>query len=124
MSLTEDFISNLKKEFNLAKNKILTLRYKQRLAGLINFARHILKLPLSLVSMGFYHPDKLTSLASKFHSNEIKFFASTSLRKVWCDATPQQIGIYSERFYEHLINMLQNVEHIANNIFNFSFINI
>ena len=98
VSLTEDFISNLKKEFNLVKSKILTLRYKQRLAGLINFARHILRLPLSLVSMGFYHPDKLTSLASKFHSNEIKFFSSTSLRKVWCDATPQQIGIYSERF--------------------------
>ena len=27
-------------------------------------------------------------------------------------------------FYEHLINMLQNVEHIANNTFNLSFINI
>ena len=26
--------------------------------------------------------------------------------------------------YQHLINMLQNVEHIANNTFNLSFINI
>ena len=113
MALTEKFVSNLKNEISLVKGKILSLRYKQRIAGLINFARHILKLPLSIVSMGFFHPDKLASLMDKFHSNEIKFYSNLSKMKVWCDATPTQIGIFSERdkrvcLFRRVGNILDN----------------
>ena len=45
VSLSEDFISNLHSEFKCVENRILTLRYKQRLAGLIKFARHIIQFP-------------------------------------------------------------------------------
>ena len=113
VALTEKFISNLKNEISLIKGKILSLRYKQRIAGLINFARHILKLPLSIVSMGFFHPDKLVSLMDKFHSNEVMFYSKLSKFKVWCDATPTQIGIFSER--DKRVSLFRRVGNILDN---------
>ena len=59
VALTKDFISNLREEFKVIKDKILSLRYKQRLAGL-NFARHIIKSPLSIVSMFFFSSWQIT----------------------------------------------------------------
>ena len=47
--------------------------------------------------MGFFLPDKLIKLASKFYSRDVPFYNKVSSKKVWCGATPHQIGIFSER---------------------------
>lgn len=71
LRLKESFVSKLRKEFNNVKNRIITLRYKQRLAGLINFVRVPLKLPLQVVLTAYHSPFKLYCFQHIFHSEPV-----------------------------------------------------
>ena len=47
------------------------------------------------------------------HSNEVKFYSNLSKFKVWCDATPTQIGIFSER--DNRVSLFKRVGNILDN---------
>lgn len=53
LALTRKFVLKITKELIKVKNHFLTKRYKQRLAGLINFAVPILQLPTQMVNLAF-----------------------------------------------------------------------
>lgn len=93
LKLKESFVNKLQAEFKNVKNKIITLRYKQRLAGLINFARIPLKLPLQVVLTAYHSPFKLYCFSHIFHSQPVSVIKTLSQSTVYTDATETQIGL-------------------------------
>ena len=73
LNLTKAFAQKLMAELSVVKNKRITLKYKHRLAGLINFARPILNLPLQVVLYAYRQPHKLYKLSHLFHSTPVPF---------------------------------------------------
>lgn len=49
LTLTKNFVIKITKEFIKIRKYNLTLRYKQRIAGLLNFAIPILRLPVQMI---------------------------------------------------------------------------
>ena len=78
----------------IAKNRHCSLLYRQRLAGLVNFAVPILKLPLNLVHLCFKHPNKMYRFRNLFHSNPVPFYTILDRSVVFVDATPVYIGMW------------------------------
>ena len=93
--MTDEFKSKLISEIHSIKHKNITLRYKQRIAGLINFARTIIGFPLEWVRMAFSHPHQLYKIDNIFHSRYIPFYPKVRRDLVHTDATPYQIAIYN-----------------------------
>ena len=69
----------------------ITKLYKQRLAGLLNFAIPILRLPFQFVHLAFHHHNKLYKFINFVHPYET-FINSPP---IYIDATPLEIGIIS-----------------------------
>jgi hypothetical protein len=93
MALTKKFSLKLQRELLLVRHKRLSLRYKQRLGGLINFARPILKLPLQTVHLAFYWPDRLYNFILYFHTRPTKAVKYITQKTIYVDATPTQIAL-------------------------------
>ena len=113
MNLTEAFSKKIKNDLLAVKNKRITLRYKQRLAGLINFARPILNLPLQVVLFAYRWPHKLYKLLHLFHSLPVPFRRFLDTPPVFSDATPTQIGLVMPHIryfslFQSFNNILEN----------------
>ena len=74
MALTKKIVHKLVNELIYVKNQYLTLRYKQRLAGLLNFAAPILHLPTQIVNLAFFHHRKLYKFVNFIHPYVLQNF--------------------------------------------------
>ena len=93
LALTTTFANKIRKEMNTVRRQRISLRYKQRLGGLINFARPILKLPLQIVQLAFCWPHLLYKFNSLIHDKPIKAVKFITEQSLFVDATPDQIAI-------------------------------
>ena len=68
LNLTKNFVSKVTKEFIKVRKYNLTKRYKQRLAGLLNFSIPILRLPIQMIHLAYFHHCKLYKYVNFMHS--------------------------------------------------------
>ena len=114
MALTKEFVNKIVKELIHLKNHWLTLRYKQRLAGLLNFAAPILFIyPRKLSNLAFIHHRKPFKFINFIHPYFMSYKTFVNTLPVYSDATPTQIGIlapYEQKFeiFKSKNNILEN----------------
>ena len=106
MALTKKFVHKLVKELIYAKNHYSTLRYKQRIAGLLNFAAPILHLPTQIVNLAFFHHRKFYKFVNFIHPYFMSYKTFVSTLPIYSDATPNQIGILAP--YEQRLEIFKS----------------
>jgi hypothetical protein len=103
MSITKAIHDKIVQEFDFVQNKTVTLRYKQRLAGLINFVSPILKLPQCLTNLAYKYHHCLHNFKCYFHTNEVFYYKDVSGPLIFTDATPEQFAVVNNVNSEVLI---------------------
>ena len=94
-NLTKNFVRKVTLELIKIKKYRITTRYKQRVAGLLNFAIPILRLPFQFIHLAFHHHRKLYKFANFIHFYPMSYKTFINQLPVYTDATPSQIGILS-----------------------------
>ena len=94
VALSDRFIGSLRGELFKLRDRRCSLKNRQRIAGLINFAIPILGLPLNLVHLAFVYPHKMFKFASLFHTDQVTFYQTLNRSCIFVDATPDHIGLW------------------------------
>ena len=104
-SLSSTFVQKVTKEIIKVKKYYITKRYKQRLAGLLNFAIPILRLPFQFVHLALKHHRKLYKFVNFIHPYEMSYKTFVNNVPIYTDATPSQIGVLSP--YDNLLSVFK-----------------
>ena len=115
LNLTKKFVTKVVKELIKIKKYNITIRYKQRIAGLLNFAAPILKLPTQIVNLAFFHHQKLYKFVNFIHAYEMSYCSFVNTLPLYPDATPTQIGVLVP--YESKLALFRSVNNILENEF-------
>ena len=94
-ALTKNFVSKVVMEMIRVTKFRITKRYKQCLAGLLNFAIPILRLPFQFVHLAFHHHNKLYKFVNFVHPYDMSYKTFVNNPPIYTDAAPLQIGIIS-----------------------------
>ena len=94
-NLTKRFVSKVTQELIKIKKYRITTRYKQRIAGLHNFAIPILRLPFQFIHLAFHHHRKLYKFVNFIHFYPMSYKTFINQPPIYTVATPFQIGILS-----------------------------
>ena len=87
--------------------------YKQRIAGLLNFAAPIVHLPTQVVNLAFFHHRKLYKFINYIHPYFMSYKYYVNTLPVYSDATPTQIGILAP--YEQKLEIFKSNNKILEN---------
>ena len=82
-ALTKNFVSKVVREMIRVRKFRIPKRYKQRLAGLLNFAIPILRLPFQFVHLAFHHHNKLYKFVNFVHPYDMSYKTFVPLKKIW-----------------------------------------
>jgi len=91
--ITRRFLTVLKDEIRNVAGRRISLRYRQRIAGLLNFYRTVVELPLCLTTLAHLHPDKLHKFAAYLHREPLQFRKKICTPEIFTDATPHLVGL-------------------------------
>ena len=105
LSLIKNFVSQVVKEIIKVKKYFITKRCKQRLAGLLNFAIPILRLPFQFVHLALKHHLKLYKFVNFLHHYDVSYKTFVNHLTIYTDATPKQIGVLSP--YNNLMSIFK-----------------
>ena len=115
LALTKNFVIKITKEFIKIRKYNLTLRYKQRIAGLLNFAIPILRLPIQMIHLAYGHHRKLYKFINFIHFYPMSYQTFINDMPIYTAATPSQIGIISP--YDGKLSILTSQQPILENEF-------
>ena len=123
LALTSRTCNKIKDEIIKVYNRELTLKYKQRISGLINFISDVLRLPKCVNLMPYVEQRDLIYLSLKIHPNFVSHKLCLTYEHIYVDATPTTIAI-SNFSRKHLVLYSSNKpilhnEYIAIMIANF-----
>ena len=113
LALTKNFVIKITKEFIKIRKYNLILRYKQRIAGLLNFAIPIIRLPIQMIHLAYYHHRKLYKFINFIHFYPMSYQTFVNDMPIYTDATPNQIGLISP--YDNKISVLTSKQPILEN---------
>ena len=112
LNLTKKFVKKITKELIKIRKYNITTQYKQRIAGLLNFAAPILKLPTQIVNLAFHYHQKLYKYVNFIHHYQMSHCTFVNTLPVYTDAAPDQIGVLAP--YENKLDLFKSKNILEN----------